>query len=267
MLAAALLCPAFAGAQGPAPATGTPAASSSDPTVLHDLAPGGRLRAAINLGNPVLAGRDPASGALRGISVDLATELAHRLGVPIEFVTFDGAGKVFAAAGGNAWDVAFLAVDPARATQILFTPAYVIIEGSYLVSASSRFARIDDLDAPGVRIAVGKGAAYDLYLSRALKHATLERADTSAAAIDLFQRATLDAAAGVRQPLEAVARLHPELRVIPGRFTVIEQAMGTPVGRDAGHAYLAAFIAEMTSGGFVASALARHGQRDAAVAP
>ena len=234
--------------------------------VLRDLAPGGKLRFAINYGNPVLAQRDP-SGHPKGISVDLARELCHHLGVEPEFITFDAAGKVFAAIESGAWDVAFLARDPVRAKQILFTPPYVIIEGSYLVKSESQFQHIDDLDQPGVRIAVGKGAAYDLYLTRALKRATLVRAETSAGAIELFQAEGLEAAAGVRQPLQEIATLRADLRVIPGRFTTIEQAMGTLAGREVGHQFLVDFIAEMKASGFVASALLHHGEKTAQVAP
>lgn len=235
--------------------------------VLRDLAPTGRLRVAINYGNPVLARRDPGSGQPKGISVDLANELGRRLGVSPEFVTYDAAGKVVAAIASSAWDEAFLARDPLRAEQILFTPPYVIIEGTYLVKSESRFLSVDDLDQPGVRIAVDRGAAYDLYLTRALKHATLVRADTSAAAVDLFTLERLDAVGGVRQPLQEVARSRPGLRVIAGRFTAIEQAMGTLVGREAGRQFLAEFIAGLKSSGFVASALARHGEKQAIVAP
>lgn len=138
---------------------------------LKQLAPQGALRAAINFGNPVLAQKNPESGEACGVTVDLARELAKRLGVPIALVPFDAAGKVFEAIQSNAWDVAFLALDPVRAKEILFTAPYVIIEGTYLVRDASPFHAIDDFDQAGVRIAVGKGAAYDLFLTRALKHA------------------------------------------------------------------------------------------------
>ena len=235
--------------------------------ILRDLAPSGALRAAINLGNPVLAQTDPTSGQPRGTSVDLAAELARRLGVPLQTLSFDGAGKVFAAAENKLWDVAFMAIDPLRAEQVLFTPPYVIIEGTYLVRDDSPLRKIEDFDQANVRIAVGKGAAYDLFLTRSLKHAQLVRAETSDAAVELFVASGLEAAAGVRQPLEAAARAKPGLRVVPGRFTAIDQAMGTPKGRVAGSAYLRSFIEEMKASGFVAQALARSGQQGAMVAP
>lgn len=231
------------------------------------LAPTGRLRAAINFGNPVLAQKDAATGAPRGVSVDLARALGERLGVPVDLVTFDAAGKVFEALKADAWDLAFLAIDPVRAAEIAFTAPYVVIEGTYLVRTESPFHAVDDLDRDGVRIAVGRGAAYDLFLTRALLHAQLVRADTSPAAIDLFLAEGLDAAAGVRQPLSAAARAQPGLRVIEGRFTAIEQAMGLPRSRAAGLPCVSAFIEEMKASGFVAAALARSGQADATVAP
>jgi len=234
---------------------------------LRDLAPNGTLRAAINFGNTVLAQQDPATGEPRGISADLARELARRLGVDIEFVTFDTAGKVFDALSSNAWDIAFLAIDPVRAAGISFTAPYVIIEGTYLVPDQSALKTIADFDHEGIRIAVGKGAAYDLYLTRALKKAQLVRAASSAAALELFVADKLEAAAGVRQPLVQFAKTRPGLRVIDGRFTAIEQAMGTPKGREAGAAYLRSFVEEMKASGFVANGLSRSGQNEATVAP
>ncbi|MFT3956044.1 MAG: ABC transporter substrate-binding protein [Piscinibacter sp.] len=235
--------------------------------VLQDLAPTGRVRAAINFGNPVLAHPDKANGEPTGVSVDLAREIAARLGVGIELVTFDAAGKVTAAVKTGVWDIAFLAIDPARAVDITFTAPYVVIEGSYIVREDSPLRFIDDFDRADIRIAVGRGAAYDLFLSRALKQAKLVRADTSAGAVDLFVDSGLDAAAGVRQPLLAYAEQTPGFRVIPGRFTVIEQAVCAPRGREAGVVWLRSFVEEMKACGFVAAALERHQQRDAAVAP
>lgn len=235
--------------------------------LVQQLAPGGVLRAAINYGNPVLAQKDPASGQPRGVSVDLARELARRLSLQLELVSFDAAGKVFEALKSAAWDVAFLARDPVRAAEITFTGPYVIIEGTYLVRSEASFSGVEDLDREGVRIAVGQGAAYDLYLTRTLKNAQLVRAATSPQAIDLFLSQSLEAAAGVRQPLEAFASTSRGVRVIQGRFTAIEQCMGIPNGRTAASEYLFRFVEEMKSSGFVAGALERSGQQAAAVAP
>ena len=231
------------------------------------LAPSGTLRVAINFGNTVLAQPDPATGVPRGVSAELAAELGRRLGLPIRFVTYDGAGKVTDAGRQGAWDLCFLAIDPVRAQGILFTAPYVVIEGTYLVTQASPLRAIEDVDRPGLRVAVGRGSAYDLHLTRVLRYAELVRAPTSPEAIEAFRRDRLDAAAGVKQPLAAYARAHSDTRVIPGRFMMIEQAVGIPQGRDAALPWLRAFVEEMKASGFVARALAESGQADAEVAP
>jgi len=235
--------------------------------VRSELARSGKLRAAINFGNPVLAQKDPATGEPSGVSVDLARELGRRLGVPVELVTFDAAGKVFDALKAGAWDVAFLAIDPARAADIAFTALYVVVEGTYLVPADSPLLTIGDVDREGVRVAVGNKSAYDLYLTRTLKRAQIVRAPTSPTAIEVFVRDKLEAAAGVKQPLLQFAKTNPNVRVMDGRFMAIEQAMGTPKGREDGAHYLREFVEEMKASGFVATGLERSGQGDATVAP
>jgi polar amino acid transport system substrate-binding protein len=237
------------------------------PGARSELAPTGKMRAAINFGNPVLAQKDPATGEPRGVSVDLARELGRRLGVPVELVTFDAAGKVFEALKTGAWDIAFLAIDPARAAEIAFTAPYVVIEATYLVPADSPLRTIEDVDRDGVRVAVGNKSAYDLYLTRTLKRAQLVRVPTSPEAIDVFLKDKLEAAAGVKQPLLQFAKTHPNVRVMDGRFMAIEQAMGTPKGREAGALYLREFVEEMKASGFVARGLEKSGQGDATVAP
>jgi polar amino acid transport system substrate-binding protein len=232
-----------------------------------DLAPTGTLRAAINLGNPVLAQKDPATGEAGGVSVDIARELGRRLDAAVDLVMFDAAGKVFEALKTGAWDVAFLAIDLKRATEIDFTAPYVIIEGGYLVPADSPLRTIGDVDRPGVRIAVGNGSAYELYLSRTIKHAEIVRAPTGREATATFLRDKLEVLAGVKSPLQKFAKTRADVRVMDGRFMVIEQAMGVPKGRDAGIRYLRAMIEDLKSSGFVASGLERTGQRDAKVAP
>jgi len=238
------------------------------PQALAELAPNGKLRAAINFGNPILAVRDPATREPAGISVDLARELARRLGVPLEIVTYDAAGKVVEGLAENAWDVAFLAIDPARAVDIAYSAPYVVIEGFYLVAQDSPIRSNADIDRAGVRVAVGKGSAYDLFLSRELKAATIVRAPTSQAVTDTFVRERLDAAAGVRQQMESDARRVPGLRLLDARFMVINQAMGTPRARgDAGARYLREFVEAMKASGFVAAALARHRVDGVGLAP
>lgn len=249
-----------------AAAAGNARAGALSPEIAQNIAPTGRLRAAINYGNIVLARRSTA-GELGGVSVDLARELASRLGLPLDLVPFDTAGKVTASAGSGIWDVAFLAIDPLRAAEISFSPPYVLIEGAYLVRDASPLRSIGDVDREGVRIAVGRGSAYDLFLTRAIQRASLVRAETSEAAIRLFVQDGLEVAAGVRQPLTLFAKDATGFRVIPERFMAIEQAMGVPRGRELASGYLRTFVEEMKASGFVAAALSRHQQPDAAVAP
>jgi len=189
------------------------------------------------------------------------------MGVSVELITFDAAGKVFDALKRGAWDVAFLAIDPARATEIVFTAPYVVIEGAYLVPTDSLLRTNQDVDRNGVRVAVGNKSAYDLYLTRTLKNVQLIRVPTSPDAIDVFLRDKLEVAAGVKLPLIQFAKTNPNVRVMDGRFMVIEQAMGTPKGREAGALYLREFVEEMKASGFVAKGLEKSGQGDAAVAP
>ncbi len=229
--------------------------------VMAELAPQGTLRAAINYGNPVLAQRG-ADGEPAGVSVALARALAERLGVPLQLITYDAAGKVFAALEQGAWDLAFLAIEPVRAAQIAFSEPYVIIEGTYLLREEDPARQVAELDRAGRRIAVGQGAAYDLYLSRTLTQAELVRASTSATAIDWFVEQGLDAVAGVRQPLETYAAAHPGYRVLEDSFTEIRQAMAVPKGKDAAAAFVQAFLDEQLRNGFVARELAASGQGD-----
>jgi polar amino acid transport system substrate-binding protein len=250
------------------PSTKGSPVSKVTPEVVKSLAPTGKLRVAINLGNSVLAQGSPDKPT--GITPDLAKELAKRLGVPYELVTFEAAGKAFEGLKAGKIDVIFVAIEPARAAEIAFTAPYVLIEGVYMVPKDSPIKTVADVDKPGIRIAVGKASAYDLYLSRTIKNATIVRADTGGgrAMIDLFLKDKLEVAAGVKQPIVAYAKTNPNVRVIEQRFMEIQQAMGTPQGRDpAGAGYLKAFVEEMKKSGFVAEALRRSNQPDAAVAP
>ena len=230
--------------------------------------PSGTLRAAINLGNPILAGTDPASGQAQGVSVDLARELARRFGTSIELIVVDGAGKSVDAVAQERADVGFFAVDPLRAASIAFTAPYVLIEGCYLVRDDSPIRDNGEVDRAGQIVVVGAGSAYDLHLSRELKQATIVRAATSAAVVDTFLERSADVAAGVRQQLEADAARIAGLRLLDGRFMVIRQAMGVARSRgDEAARFLSSFVEEMKASGFVASALARHGIAGAVVAP
>lgn len=237
-------------------------------TLRSAFAPTGRLRASINLGNPILANRNAATGEVGGVSVDLARELAQRLGLPLELVVFDAAGKSVEAVTAEQADFGFFAVDPLRGQGIAFTAPYVLIEGSYLVRDGSPLQSNDEVDRAGTRVVVGKGSAYDLHLTRELKAATIERAPTSPTVVDVFVATGADVAAGVKQQLESDLPRFPGHRILPGRFMVIQQAMGCPKGRSAETvAYLKAFVEEMKASGFVAEALQRHGIAGASVAP
>src|SRR6185312_45352 len=245
-----------------------PAAAQPSADVLRDLAPTGKLRAAINFGNGVLAQKGP-NGEPRGISAELAAELGKRLGVPVEYVPRQAAGKVFELLSTEGADVGFIAIEPARAAQVTFSPPYVIIEGTYMVRRDSPLKDVGDVDRPGIRIGVGLASVYDLYLTRTLKHAVLVRNTVggAAAGIEPFIEQKLDAAAGVRAPLDDYAKAHPEMRVMKGAFEEIRQAMGTQKGKPAGAAYVRGFIEEMKASGFVADALKRSKQTSATVAP
>lgn len=232
-----------------------------------DIAPCGTLRAAINFDNTILASKDAATGAPGGVSVELARELARRLGVAIEYVPYYAAGKVVEGVQSGVWDICFLAIDPLRAKLITFTPAYVVIEGAYLVPSASPIHDNAEVDRPGVRVAVSAGSAYDLYLSRELKHASIVRAPTAKDVLGMFLAQELDVAAGVRPMLEADVREISGLRMLAGRFMAINQAMGMPRGREAGAHYLAGFVEEMKASGFIADALVRNRIVGASVAP
>jgi polar amino acid transport system substrate-binding protein len=252
-------------AETPLMAQTTPAPPSPD--VLKELAPSGRLRAAINLGNAVLA--QGTAQEPKGITVDLSRELARRTGLPLDLVPFDAAGKVFDALKAGAWDVAFIAIEPARAAEIEFSPPYVLIEGTYMVRTDSPLKVIEDVDKAGIRISVGRGSAYDLFLTRTLKAAELVRSPSGGCCsmVEMFLADKLDVVAGVRQQLEPFATPASGLRVMDGRFQVIRQAMAVPKGRLAAAAYVRDFVEDMKASGFVKAGLDRSGQTAAAVAP
>lgn len=231
-------------------------------------APTGRLRASINLGNPILANRDPAGGEPRGVSIDLARAFGRRLGLAVDLVVFDTAAASVDAVSQEQADIGFFAVDPKRAQHIAFTAPYVLIEGAYLVRDGSPLRANEEVDRSGHRVVVGQGSAYDLYLTRELKQAAIVRAPSSPAVVDTFLQENAEVAAGVRQQLEADAQRRPGLRLLPGRFMVIRQAMGCPRSRgEAAAQELARFVEEMKATGFVAEALQRHGIHGASVAP
>ena len=235
--------------------------------LVKSLAPTGTLRASINLGNPILANRG-ADGRPVGVSIDLAHGLAQRIGVPLELVVFDTAAQSVEAVTQERADFGFFAADPARGAGIHFTAPYVLIEGAYLVRNGSALQDNADVDQPANRVVVGKGSAYDLYLSRELKQAQILRSSSSPTVVDTFIEVGAEVAAGVKQQLEADALRVGGVRLLPGRFMVIQQAMGLPKGRgDAAAALLRRYVEDMKASGFVAQALQRHGIQGASVAP
>jgi polar amino acid transport system substrate-binding protein len=241
--------------------------SRFDGDVVAALCPAGRLRASINLGNPILANRG-TDGQPCGVSVDLASEFARWLGKDLDLVVFDAAGKSVEAVTAEQADIGFFAVDPLRGAGISFTAPYVLIDGAYLVREDSPIVNHAQVDRAGITVTVGKGSAYDLYLTRELKSARIVRAPTSPTVVDTFLDQHLDVAAGVRQQLESDASRHPGLRLLGGRFMVIQQAMGLPMGRGHGAAAaLNSFVEEMKSRGFIDAALKRHAIAGASVAP
>jgi polar amino acid transport system substrate-binding protein len=241
-------------------------AQSPPPAAVKNLAPTGKLRAAINAGNVVLVQKD-AAGQVQGVTIDLAHELGKRLGVPADLIVYETAGKTTDAVTAGAWDVCFVAIEPARAKVIDFTAPYVVIEGTYMVGTDSPLKTIDEVDHNGARIAVAKGSAYDLFLTRTIRHATLVRYPSPPLAYAGFVADKLDAAAGVKQALTQFAKINASMRVMDGHFQEIREAMGMPIGRSAGLSYLRSFVEDMKSSGFVRKSLDRAGQTDALVGP
>ncbi|MEP7454040.1 ABC transporter substrate-binding protein [Phyllobacterium sp. SB3] len=228
--------------------------------VLSELAPSGTLRVAINLGNPVLVQRDLDTGVLGGVAPEIARNLAARLGVELNFLPFDTPGLITDSANMDTWDVALLAIEPARQEVIDFTSPYLAIEGAYIVRTDSTVVNLAAVDQKNVRIAVGMKTAYELFLSRNIRFAELVHAPDSETAFQYFLDQNLEAAAGIRPALDKLAAEHSELRIVKEPFMTINQAMGVPKGRRAAAAYLRKFVEEIKENGFVASQLEKSGQ-------
>jgi polar amino acid transport system substrate-binding protein len=245
------------------------AASASEvpPLALADLAPTGKLRAGINYGNVILARKDPATGELSGVAIDLSRELARRLGVPLEIMGFESVGAMVDGAKLGSWDIAFLGSDPARETVITFSPAYVELEATYLVASASPLRAAADVDREGVRVAAPARANYELFLSRSLTRAQLVQAPDAGAAFDLLASGKVEALAGLTQALTGLRDKMPGSRLVDGRFMAVQQSVGTPKGRDAGAAYLRGFVEEAKASGLVAQAIEKTGAVGVSVAP
>jgi polar amino acid transport system substrate-binding protein len=252
---------------GAALMTACASAPAPSPAARADLAPTGKLRAGINYGNFILAQKDAATGDSRGPAVDLARELGRRLGVPVELVPYTSVGTMVDGAKAGAWDIAFLGSDPARAGEIDFTAAYLELEATYLVPAGSRLGTIADVDQDGVRVAAPARANYELYLSRSLQRANLVRAENGEAAFQLLVEGRVEALAGLSQALVSLSQKLPGSRLLEGRFMAVPQSVGTPRGREAGFAYLRAFVEEAKASGMIARSIQHTGYRGVSVAP
>ena len=240
-----------------------------DPTTLKSFAPTGSLRVGINLGNPVLASEDAATKQLSGVSVDIANEIGKRINLPIQLIPFKSASATVDGIKNGELDMVFVAIDPVRGADINYTPAYIQIEGAYMVKASSPLKSNAEVDVAGTEIVVGKGSAYDLYLTREIKNATLLRAASSQAVIDDFMAGKGNVAAGVKQQLESDAKRYEGLRMLPGRFMVINQSIGIPKARSdfaKTTAYLSEVIAQLKQSGFIVNSMQRHHIQGAKVA-
>ena len=236
--------------------------------LIRSFAPTGRLRATINIGNPILASRNPQSGAVSGVSVDLAQGWADQLGVPLELIVVETAAASVDRVARDESDIGFFAIDPKRGEGVFFTDPYLLIEGCYLVRNDSPLTANEAVDQPGLRVVVGQGSAYDLYLSRELKAASIERAPSSPAVVEHFLATGADVAAGVKQQIADEAARIGGLRLLPGRFMQIRQAMGCPRSRgEAAAQALRDYIVRTKAAGTVAASLARHGVQGVSLAP
>ncbi|WP_270938366.1 transporter substrate-binding domain-containing protein [Falsiroseomonas oryzae] len=237
------------------------------PDVVAQLAPTGVLRAGINLSNFLLVtGRAP-DGAPQGVAPDMARAIADRLGVPVRYVPYPRPGELADDAGKDAWDIGLIGAEPQRAERIAFSPAYCEIQATYLVPAGSPITAMDQVDRPGVRIAVAARAAYDLWLERNIRQAALHRAPTLDASFEIFRDQGLEALAGLRPKLLEDAAKLPGARVLEGQFMAVQQAVGTARANAAAAAFLRDFVEEAKASGLVARLIATHGVRGLSVAP
>jgi polar amino acid transport system substrate-binding protein len=240
-----------------------------DPITLKSFAPTGTLRVGINLGNPVLANEDANTKTLSGVTIDIAHEIGKRINLPVQLIPFKTASATVEGIKSGDIDLVFVAIDPVRGADISYTPAYIQIEGAYMVKASSPLKMNEEVDVAGTEIVVGKGSAYDLYLTREIKNATLLRATSSQAVVDDFMSGKGNVAAGVKQQLETDAKRYEGLRMLPGRFMVINQAIGIPKVSPSFEnttAFLSEVITQLKQSGFVANAMQRHHIQGAKVA-
>lgn len=232
-----------------------------------ELAPSGVLRAGINMANFLLVTGRRDDGAPQGVAPDMASAVAERLGVEVAYVPYETPGQLADDALNGVWDIGLIGAEPARAEHIAFSAAYVEIEATYLVPAESQIQAVADVDRPGVRIAVAARSAYDLYLTRNIQHAELVRVAGLNASYDLFVNDRLDALAGLRPRLLSDVEKLPGARLLDGKFTAVQQAIGTPRERVSGTAFLRDFVEEAKASGLVGQFIERHQVRGLSVAP
>jgi len=242
-------------------------ATEISPAVRSELAPSGKLRIGLNHGNFLLVTPGSSATEPRGVAPDVARELGKRVGVPIEFIKFESAGKLGDGAKAGAWDVAFLGAEPQRAAEIAFTAAYLEIPSTYLVPAGSSIRSVTEVDREGVRIAVAEQSAYGLYLARTIKHAKLVTTQGLDSSFDVFVAQKLEALAGLKPRLLTDVQKLPGARILDGQFTAVQQAIGTPKNREASAKFLRAFVEDVKASGLVAEAISRNGAQGVSVAP
>jgi len=238
-----------------------------DRQIVAELAPKGMLRAGINMSNFLLVTGKTASGDPQGVAPDMAAEIARRLGVPVAYVPFERPSKLADAAGTDAWDIGLIGAEPQRAEKITFTPAYCEIEATYLVPGESRISSVAEVDRPGVRITVRRGAAYDLWLERNIKQATVLRSDSADGPFDQFVGEKLEAYAALKPALLKDREKLPGSKILPGNFMTVQQAIGTEKKNAAGAAFLRDFVAEAKKSGLVAQLIEKHRVQGLSVAP
>jgi polar amino acid transport system substrate-binding protein len=242
-------------------------ATEITPAVRSEIAPSGKLRVGLNHGNFLLVTPGSSATEPRGVAPDVARELGRRVGVPVEFIKFDTAGKLGDGAKSGAWDVAFLGAEPQRAAEIAFTAAYLEIPSTYLVPAGSPIRSVAEVDREGVRIAVADQSAYGLYLARTIKHAKLVMTQGLDSSFDVFVSQKLEALAGLKPRLLTDVQKLPGARILDGQFTAVQQAIGTAKNREASARFLRAFVEDVKASGLVAEAIARNGAQGVSVAP
>ncbi len=242
-------------------------ATEITPAIRSEIAPSGKLRVGLNHGNFLLVTPGSSATEPRGVAPDVARELGKRVGVPVEFIKFDSAGKLGDGVKTAAWDVAFLGAEPQRAAEIAFTAAYLEIPSTYLVPAGSTIRSVAEVDREGVRIAVAEQSAYGLYLARTIKHAKLVTTQGLDSSFDVFVAQKLEALAGLKPRLLTDVQKLPGARILDGQFTAVQQAIGTAKNREASARFLRAFVEDVKASGLVAEAISRNGAQGVSVAP